>query len=511
MDPADIQATMRFRGSFSGYERDRLFVQVGAPGRPAYVEAGAAWGLDLDHDGRAVAPLDFDGDGDLDLAILSLGKVSIHQNDGPARHFVRLSLRATAGHAAGLGAVVEVEAGGRRQVARLALTEGFHTQVLPELHFGLGEAQRADRVQVRWPSGHTQRFEALESGAHWRLVEGVAVAERRPLPAWPESTRPRPGGRYALSAPVEVDGLRTALGVPGRPLVVNFWATWCEACRTELPTLAKLETDVRLVSVDRKATPQAQRAFLRERGFDRPLVVATDELVERFFPGGRIELPQTFLFDAAGRLQRSFHRTLDGATLDAQLAALQTAAPTPADRLALARAAAQKGDHDTALRQIELAAKETPTAEILRELGAAALATGDLERAVDVLARATAAAPGDAEAWLSYGRALVKSSLPDEGRRALRRSLELDPRRGGAWNDLGSLEATLGDIDAAVAAWNQAVKHEPGYVMPYRNLARAHLGRGQREAAIDTLRRLLHQAPYLKTERGLLEKLEAGE
>ena len=60
-----IREALYSGSSFSGYERNAFFLNAQAgTGVAGYLEAGFPAGLDFDHDGRAVAPLDVDGDGD---------------------------------------------------------------------------------------------------------------------------------------------------------------------------------------------------------------------------------------------------------------------------------------------------------------------------------------------------------------------------------------------------------------------------------------------------------------
>jgi len=42
---------------------------------------------------------------------------------------------------------------------------------------------------------------------------------------------------------IDEAGLKTAIKTNGKPLLVNFWATWCDPCREEFPDLVKLDTD----------------------------------------------------------------------------------------------------------------------------------------------------------------------------------------------------------------------------------------------------------------------------
>ena len=168
-----------FRGSFSGYERDRLFYNAGG----ALVPAAYVLGLDGNHDGRAVAPVDIDGDGDLDLALLTLQGLRLFENTSdehaPAeqRRFARVRLAASRSAAPALGAVVTLEAGGVTRRDYVRITEGFQAQVPLDLHFGLGEAARVERLTVDWPSGARETWTDLPADRLLRVVEGRTDVE----------------------------------------------------------------------------------------------------------------------------------------------------------------------------------------------------------------------------------------------------------------------------------------------------------------------------------------------
>ena len=110
-----------FRGSFSGYERDRLFYNPDGGGR--FVQVAYVFGLDDDHDGRAAAPVDIDGDGDLDLALLTLRGLKLLENTSAPRRFARVRLAPRGSPAGALGAEVTLRAG-RGDAARLRQADG---------------------------------------------------------------------------------------------------------------------------------------------------------------------------------------------------------------------------------------------------------------------------------------------------------------------------------------------------------------------------------------------------
>ena len=65
-------------------------------------------------------------------------------------------MRGTASNRDAIGAVVTVEADGRRQVRRSEAGSSYASQHDDRLHFGFGDAERVDRLEVRWPDGSVQ-------------------------------------------------------------------------------------------------------------------------------------------------------------------------------------------------------------------------------------------------------------------------------------------------------------------------------------------------------------------
>jgi thiol-disulfide isomerase/thioredoxin len=142
----------------------------------------------------------------------------------------------------------------------------------------------------------------------------------------PDKSQPSPTpvarGTAAASRPkvteVKEDGLKSLLKVGEareRPLLVNFWATWCAPCREEFPDLVKLrgryaaeQIDFALVSLDDISDIEtAVPDFLVESGasaLPAYLLHSEDDnaainLVDPQWGG---ELPATFLYDRSGRL-----------------------------------------------------------------------------------------------------------------------------------------------------------------------------------------------------------------
>lgn len=112
---------------------------------------------------------------------------------------------------------------------------------------------------------------------------------------------------------IDIEGLKGILKPKGRPLMINFWATWCDPCREEFPDLVKLDSafkgkiDFVTVSLDdpEDITTTVPK-FLREQKAEMPayLLKTPDEsaaiaLVSKDWSGA---LPLTVIFHANGDL-----------------------------------------------------------------------------------------------------------------------------------------------------------------------------------------------------------------
>ena len=193
--PVLMEERRRFRGSFAGNERDQLFYNPDSS-LGTFVTSAYVFGLDNDHDGRAVASVDIDGDGDLDLALLTLQGLRLLENplgelsEHPPR-YSRVRLTATKSQQHALGAVVTLIADDVEHRDYVKITEGFQTQVPLDLHFGLGDADEITELVVEWPSGHTDIWTDLPVDRLLQVEEGSPDVTAEPLSRWSDGTRPR--------------------------------------------------------------------------------------------------------------------------------------------------------------------------------------------------------------------------------------------------------------------------------------------------------------------------------
>jgi peroxiredoxin len=89
----------------------------------------------------------------------------------------------------------------------------------------------------------------------------------------------------------------------GKPLVLNFWASWCPACREEGPTLGKVsqayEGKVQFLGVIVQDSKEKAEAFMKESNISYDNVIDNGTAVQLYKVTG---IPQTFFIDRKGRI-----------------------------------------------------------------------------------------------------------------------------------------------------------------------------------------------------------------
>lgn len=97
----------------------------------------------------------------------------------------------------------------------------------------------------------------------------------------------------------------TLASLRGRVVLVNFWATWCEPCVTEMPSLQRLRDQFaprfEVLGVNYQEGPARIRAFIDKSGISFPIVRDTDGAVAKAW-GARI-FPASYVVDRAGNVK----------------------------------------------------------------------------------------------------------------------------------------------------------------------------------------------------------------
>ena len=121
------------------------------------------------HSSRGAAFGDIDNDGSVQIAVNNQNEAPslLKQEKTPPGHWITVKLTGTRSNRSAIGARVRVTAGGHRQTQEVRSGGSYLSQNDLRLHFGLGEAAEADRVEIRWPNGGVQ---AVEKAAANRVI-----------------------------------------------------------------------------------------------------------------------------------------------------------------------------------------------------------------------------------------------------------------------------------------------------------------------------------------------------
>ena len=167
-DPTDLG-----EASLNGYERNALYWNLGG-GR--FSDVGFLTGANRIEDGRGVAVADFDRDGRLDLVVQNLDQpAALLMGQGAVGHWLQLELEGTGGNRDAVGAVVTARAGPLTVTRQSATNAGFLASPSPVLHFGVGDAERIDTLEIRWPSGRREVLRDVAADQRLRVREGESA------------------------------------------------------------------------------------------------------------------------------------------------------------------------------------------------------------------------------------------------------------------------------------------------------------------------------------------------
>jgi len=153
-------------------------------------------------------------------------------------------------------------------------------------------------------------FFAADEGAgptdwsEWILFEGQSRFLRADDPVT-EAVAPKLGYLAPEFALADLDGAERALSdYRGKPVLLNFWATWCPSCRSEMPALdafAEAHPEVHVLGVNWGQKPASVAEFLE--GLDVSFTNFSDERGTAFVSYQLTGVPSTFFLDADGYIR----------------------------------------------------------------------------------------------------------------------------------------------------------------------------------------------------------------
>jgi thiol-disulfide isomerase/thioredoxin len=309
--------------SFSGYERDPLYLNLGTK---KFMDISGVSGIDSITDGRAGVFADFDNDGDLDVfstTIQGQAHLLFRNNVGQANNWLRIALEGNerTGRDA-FSAIVRVKTSQGTLTKIKDGGSGFISQHDPRLLFGLGQDARAEWIEVTWPHGKVERFAGeATAGTTLLLREGTGRAEalsvaRANLPdpltrteAFALGLKVRVGQLMPELALKPVGGVATSLRrqlKPGRRALVNVWATWCTPCAAEMPELEKLRAPlaargIDLMGLNVDSDPAADvSGFIKAHRVQYPNYLGGVGAIESLYATDELSVPMSIVVDDKG-------------------------------------------------------------------------------------------------------------------------------------------------------------------------------------------------------------------
>ncbi|MGH9547510.1 MAG: CRTAC1 family protein [Terriglobales bacterium] len=167
----------------SSYEEPRILYHNNGNGTFSDVSAQAGPGITAVHAGRGLAIGDLWNDGRISAVISNMNaapSLLVNQVRSP-NHWIGIRTVGTKSNRDGIGARISVKAGARILVDEVRSGSSYDSNNDMRIHFGLGKAPKIDWIEIRWPSGLTERFSNnISVDAIHTLTEGSGAEVKPP-------------------------------------------------------------------------------------------------------------------------------------------------------------------------------------------------------------------------------------------------------------------------------------------------------------------------------------------
>ena len=132
--------------------------------------------------GRGCAFGDFDNDGDIDVLVMNMNEPPlllrneyINAQSRETNNWLTVKLIGTKSNRSAIGARMLLKAGSHLQAQEVTSQSSYYSHNDSRLHFGLGQNQKADLIEIRWPSGQTETLKSITANQILTIKEGSGM------------------------------------------------------------------------------------------------------------------------------------------------------------------------------------------------------------------------------------------------------------------------------------------------------------------------------------------------
>ena len=512
----------QFRSGLRYPQRNLLYHNRGGRFAEVGTDAGPAW--TVERVSRSASLGDFDNDGDLDLLVMNMNDTPtmLYNSGGNCNNWLGLQLIGVASNRDAIGARVRVLAGDLDLVREVHRGYGFQAGHDPRLLVGLGQRRRAERVEIRWPSGRLQVLTEPPLRQYLQVREGsdqVLV-----LTGAPEEG----AGRYAVVHHEREAGTAAPLPDIGQP-------DWTVQDYLQIS-----------VELHYQGRYRESRAALEEGLRRHP-----DSLGLQYHLGALLVFRLGLHEEAAAGLERALRATTPGPAIYAAdcnywlgRAYLGQNRPTEAIQV-LRRAVALKPSSWVYNSWLGLACLRADSLEVAAAAcrRAAALAPWEPEphlhlaevytglerheeatqerrifdllypqdREVEIAEEAVLDDPNSARAHHVLAAAFAGQGRTQEALEHFQQAIELDPQHALAHLGMGTMWYRQNQLPQAIQAYQRACELQPDLSAAHKSLGYCYGQLGQYDRAIAAFQRALGLDPELAEVRDLLGQAYAAQ
>jgi len=155
------------------YKESPLLLRNGGNGRFADVSRQSGFVFQEKWAARGLACVDFDNDGKVDVVLTTNnGPIHLLKNETETKaHWISLRLQGTKSNRDGIGAMVKLTTRSGAQWNMVTTAGSYESSSDRRVHFGLGQSERADEIEIRWPSGNVQTLKNVQGDRVLDVVE----------------------------------------------------------------------------------------------------------------------------------------------------------------------------------------------------------------------------------------------------------------------------------------------------------------------------------------------------